>query len=124
MDIVKGQNYSECQRQIRDKAAREAQILDATERQRSKAVAFCQKQQSKASKKIPYPNKQQARPGENDQGQENGSDRKLSRVCTFKTLAGADLFAVEGLTSTISYFFLSYSDGKKCKQRSLEKLPQ
>jgi ATP-binding cassette subfamily F protein 3 len=51
-------NYSEYQRQMQDKAAREAQILDASERQRSKAAAFCQKQQSMANKKNADPNKQ------------------------------------------------------------------
>jgi ATPase subunit of ABC transporter with duplicated ATPase domains len=39
-------NYSEFQRQIQKKATRHAQILDASERQRSKALAFVQKQQN------------------------------------------------------------------------------
>jgi ATPase subunit of ABC transporter with duplicated ATPase domains len=51
-------NYSEYERQVRDKAARETQILDAAERQRSKAVAFIQKQQAAANKKSADPNKQ------------------------------------------------------------------
>lgn len=49
-------NYSEYQRQMQDKAARQAQILDASERQRNKAMAFVQKQQN--SKKSTDPNKQ------------------------------------------------------------------
>ena len=49
-------NYSEFQRQIQKKATRHAQILDASERQRSKAQAFVQKQQN--SKKSTDPNKQ------------------------------------------------------------------
>lgn len=49
-------NYSEYQRQMQEKASRQAQILDASERQRSKAMAFVQKQQN--SKKSTDPNKQ------------------------------------------------------------------
>ena len=49
-------NYSEFQRQIQKKATRHAQILDASERQRSKALAFVQKQQN--NKKSTDPNKQ------------------------------------------------------------------
>lgn len=51
-------NYSEYERQMRDKAARESQILDAAERQRTKAQAFVQKQQQQANKKNADPNKQ------------------------------------------------------------------
>ena len=51
-------NFSEYKRQQEEKAAREAQILDATERQRSKATAFVQKQQAQANKKSADPNKQ------------------------------------------------------------------
>lgn len=51
-------NYSEYSRQQQEKAAREAQILDAAERQRSKAEAFVQKQQALASKKSADSNKQ------------------------------------------------------------------
>jgi ATP-binding cassette subfamily F protein 3 len=51
-------NYSEYQRQQEEKASREAQILDAAERQRNKAMAFVQKQQSAANKKSADPNKQ------------------------------------------------------------------
>jgi ATP-binding cassette subfamily F protein 3 len=51
-------NYSEYERQVSEKAARETQILDAAERQRSKAVAFVQKQQAAANKKTADPNKQ------------------------------------------------------------------
>jgi ATPase subunit of ABC transporter with duplicated ATPase domains len=49
-------NYSEFQRQIQEKATRHAQILDASQRQRSKALAFVQKQQN--NKKSTDPNKQ------------------------------------------------------------------
>jgi ATP-binding cassette subfamily F protein 3 len=49
-------NYSEYQRQIQAKAARESQILDASERQRNKAIAFVQKQQTR--KNSSDPNKQ------------------------------------------------------------------
>eukprot|EP00980_Cylindrotheca_fusiformis_P006966 scaffold1469_cov119-Cylindrotheca_fusiformis.AAC.10 len=49
-------NYSEYQRQVQEKATREAQILDASERQRSKAMAFVQKHQN--NKKSTDPNKQ------------------------------------------------------------------
>ena len=51
-------NYSEYDRQQREKAAREAQILDAAERQRTKAQAFIQKQQSQSTKRSGDPNKQ------------------------------------------------------------------
>lgn len=51
-------NYSEYARQKEEKAARETQILDAAERQRSKAEAFIQKQQQVANKKSADPNKQ------------------------------------------------------------------
>ena len=51
-------NYSEYHRQVQDKAAREAHILDAAERQRAKAAAFVQKQQAMANKKNADPNKQ------------------------------------------------------------------
>ena len=51
-------NYSEYQRQMQDKAARESHILDAAERQRAKAAAFVQKQQAMANKKSADPNKQ------------------------------------------------------------------
>lgn len=44
-------NYSECERQLQEKASRESHILDAAERQRKKAEAFVQKQQSLAGKK-------------------------------------------------------------------------
>ncbi|CAJ1960106.1 unnamed protein product [Cylindrotheca closterium] len=49
-------NYSEYRRQMDEKAARQAQILDASERQRAKAVAFVQKQSN--NKKSTDPNKQ------------------------------------------------------------------
>ena len=49
-------NYSDYKHQMQEKAARESQILDATERQRSKAMDFVQKQQQ--SKKSIDPNKQ------------------------------------------------------------------
>ena len=51
-------NYSEYQRQVKEKIARQGQILDASERQRSKAMAFVQKQQQKNNKKFIDPNKQ------------------------------------------------------------------
>jgi ATPase subunit of ABC transporter with duplicated ATPase domains len=51
-------NYSEYERQLAEKATRQTQILDAAERQRSKADAFVQKQQAMANKKSADPNKQ------------------------------------------------------------------
>ena len=50
-------NYSDYRRKMQEKAARESQILDAAERQRSKAMEFVQKQQQQ-SKKSADPNKQ------------------------------------------------------------------
>jgi len=44
-------NYSAYRLQQQEKAARQAQILDASERQRAKAMAFVQKQQQHQSKK-------------------------------------------------------------------------
>lgn len=49
-------SYSEYQRQMQEKISREAQILDASERQRTKAMEFVQKQQG--NKKSTDPNKQ------------------------------------------------------------------
>lgn len=49
-------SYSDYERQMDEKAAHQAQILDASERQRNKALAFVQKQQN--SKKSTDPNKQ------------------------------------------------------------------
>ena len=51
-------NYSMYEQQMREKAAREAQILDAAGRQRTKAQAFVQKQQQGNQKKSADPNKQ------------------------------------------------------------------
>ena len=51
-------NFSEFERQHAEKSAREAQILDAVERQQSKAQAFVQKQESMARSKSADPNKQ------------------------------------------------------------------
>ncbi|EED95187.1 ABC transporter family, partial [Thalassiosira pseudonana CCMP1335] len=50
-------NYSQYRLKMQEKAARESQILDAAERQRSKAMEFVQKQQHQAKKSID-PNKQ------------------------------------------------------------------
>lgn len=49
-------SFSEYERQIQEKNARQAQILDASERQRNKALAFVQEHQH--SKKSSDPNKQ------------------------------------------------------------------
>jgi ATP-binding cassette subfamily F protein 3 len=49
-------SFSDYQRQMQEKAARQSQILDASERQRSKALAFVQEHQN--SKKSTDPNKQ------------------------------------------------------------------
>lgn len=51
-------NYSEYERQMQEKASREAQILDAAERQQKKAQDFIQKQQALANKKSADPKKQ------------------------------------------------------------------
>lgn len=51
-------NFSEYERQMEEKAAREAQILDAAERQQTKAKEFIQKQQAMSNKKKADPNKQ------------------------------------------------------------------
>jgi ATPase subunit of ABC transporter with duplicated ATPase domains len=48
-------NYSEYERQLAEKATRQTQILDAAERQRSKADAFVQKQQAVANKSQQIP---------------------------------------------------------------------
>ncbi|KAL7532762.1 hypothetical protein ACHAXR_004832 [Thalassiosira sp. AJA248-18] len=49
-------NYSDYQQKMQEKTSRESQLLDASERQRSKALSFVQKQQQ--SKKSSDPNKQ------------------------------------------------------------------
>jgi len=51
-------NYADYERQQQEKAAREGQILDAAERQRTKAEAFIQKQQAASNKKSADPKKQ------------------------------------------------------------------
>ena len=50
-------NYTDYRIKMEEKAAREAQIIDASERQRSKAISFVQKHQQQ-SKKSSDPNKQ------------------------------------------------------------------
>jgi len=50
-------NYTDYRNKMSEKASREAQIIDASERQRTKAMAFVQKQQ-RQSKKSSDPNKQ------------------------------------------------------------------
>ena len=69
-------NFSEYQRQMQDKMAREAQILDASERQRTKAIAFCQKQQAMANKKSADPNKQRQA--------KMIKDKKLDRIGNYR----------------------------------------
>ena len=51
-------NYTDYELQQEEKAARHAQILDASERQRAKAVSFIQKQEANATKKRADPKKQ------------------------------------------------------------------
>jgi ABC-type multidrug transport system ATPase subunit len=51
-------NYSAYEQQQEEKASREAQILDASERQRAKAISFIQKQEASANKKRQDPKKQ------------------------------------------------------------------
>jgi ATPase subunit of ABC transporter with duplicated ATPase domains len=50
-------NYSEFERQQEERSARNVQILDAADRQRAKAMAFVEKQESMANKKKHDPNK-------------------------------------------------------------------
>jgi ATP-binding cassette, subfamily F, member 3 len=51
-------SFSVYEHQQREKTARESQILDAADRQRSRAQAFVQKQQGMANRKAADPNKQ------------------------------------------------------------------
>jgi ATP-binding cassette subfamily F protein 3 len=51
-------NYWDYERTIQEKTAREAQMLDASDRQRQKAMEFIQKQQQMGNKKSADPNKQ------------------------------------------------------------------
>lgn len=51
-------NYSAYEQQQEEKASREAQILDASGRQRAKAMSFIQKQEASANKKRQDPKKQ------------------------------------------------------------------
>ena len=69
-------NYSDYQQQVEEKAAREAQILDAADRQRSKALAFVQKQQAMANKKSADPNKQRQA--------KMIKDKKLDRIGNYR----------------------------------------
>lgn len=65
-------NYAEYERQQQEKAARESQILDAAERQRAKAQAFIQKQESKSAD----PNKQRQA--------KMIKDKKLERIGNYR----------------------------------------
>jgi len=70
-------NYSDYELQQEEKAARQAQILDASERQRAKAVSFIQKQECSANKKRSDPKKQ--RQAKMIKEQETGTHRQLQR---------------------------------------------
>jgi ATP-binding cassette subfamily F protein 3 len=68
-------NYSQYRLKMQEKAARESQILDAAERQRSKAMEFVQKQQHQAKKSID-PNKQRQA--------KMIKDKKLDRIGNYR----------------------------------------
>ena len=69
-------NFSEFERQREEKATREAQILDASERKRSKAQSFVQKQQAMANKKSADPKKQRQA--------KMIKDKKLDRIGNYR----------------------------------------
>lgn len=68
-------NYSDYQQKMQEKRARECQILDASERQRAKALAFVEKQQQQ-SKKSSDPNKQRQA--------KMIKDKKLDRIGNYR----------------------------------------
>lgn len=69
-------NYADFEMQQEEKAAREAQILDASERQRAKAVSFIQKQEANANKKRADPKKQRQA--------KMMKDKKLERIGNYR----------------------------------------
>ena len=69
-------NFSEFERQQEEKSAREAQILDAAERQRNKAEAFVKKQEAMARSKSADPNKQRQA--------KMIKDKKLDRIGNYR----------------------------------------
>ncbi len=73
-------NYSEYERQQEEKAAREAQILDAAERQRTKAEAFIQKYQQSQP---PANSKKQVDPNKQRQAKMI-KDKKLDRIGNYR----------------------------------------
>ena len=68
-------SYSDYQQKMQEKRARECQILDASERQRAKALAFVEKQQHQ-SKKSSDPNKQRQA--------KMIKDKKLDRIGNYR----------------------------------------
>jgi ATP-binding cassette subfamily F protein 3 len=68
-------NYSDYQQKMQEKRARECQILDASERQRAKALTFVEKQQQE-SKKSSDPNKQRQA--------KMIKDKKLDRIGNYR----------------------------------------
>jgi len=68
-------NYSDYQQKMQEKRARECQILDASERQRAKALTFVEKQQQQ-SKKSSDPNKQRQA--------KMIKDKKLDRIGNYR----------------------------------------
>jgi ATP-binding cassette subfamily F protein 3 len=68
-------NYSDYQQKMQEKRARECQILDASERQRAKALVFVEKQQQQ-SKKSSDPNKQRQA--------KMIKDKKLDRIGNYR----------------------------------------
>jgi ATP-binding cassette subfamily F protein 3 len=68
-------NYTNYKNKMNEKASRESQILDASERQRTKAIAFVQKQQQQ-SKKSSDPNKQRQA--------KMIKDKKLDRIGNYR----------------------------------------
>ena len=69
-------NFSEFERQQEQKSARQAQILNASERQRNKSEAFVQKQQALARSKSADPNKQRQA--------KMIKDKKLDRIGNYR----------------------------------------
>lgn len=69
-------NYSDYTRSQQEKTARQAQILDASERQKSKAMEFVRKQEAAANKKNADPNKQRQA--------KMIKDKKLDRIGNFR----------------------------------------
>ena len=111
-------NYSEYERQMAEKSARDAQILGAAERQRAKAEAFVQKQQALANKKSADPNKQRQA--------KMIKEKKMERIGNYRKYNAFALTSIWVISEIIADTFVleTGEDGKRYKNFSLKQLDE